>query len=156
MPGDVDFRPFTDADVATVLAMMREYYALEGYAGGWQFSEGRARRALAALGGGGTGRLWLIRDGAEVVGYVAVTFTFSLAGGGSLAGIDEMYVQPARRGRGIGAQALALVERTAREVGCSAVRLEVNRRNEPAQRFYRRMGFRTRERFLTMDRRLDG
>ena len=47
------------------------------------------------------------------VGYVVVTLGFSLESGGRDGFIDELYIAPAARGRGIGAKVLALVEREA-------------------------------------------
>lgn len=56
--------------------------------------------------------------------------------------INKLYVQPEVHGLGVGAAALAWTEARARELGCHAVQLRVNKRNAPAIRAYQRAGFR--------------
>jgi GNAT superfamily N-acetyltransferase len=93
------------------------------------------------------GRVWIISDGAEAIGYIVMSFDFSLEYGGRNAWIDEIFVQRSRRGKKIGTQALEFFAEQARVLGVTAIHLEVNRGN-PALELYRRMGYRDHERYL--------
>jgi ribosomal protein S18 acetylase RimI-like enzyme len=83
-----------------------------------------------------------------------LTLGWSLELGGRDAFIDELYVKPARRGRGLGTLALATAEAAARRRGVRALHLEVDVTNETARRLYQRVGFRLRERYQLMLKRL--
>lgn len=55
--------------------------------------------------------------------------------------LSKIYVARAFRGRGLGAQALALVEARCREFDCRMIRLTVNRHNSDAIAWYASKGF---------------
>jgi GNAT superfamily N-acetyltransferase len=81
------------------------------------------------------------REGDEIVGLAAVAFSWTLEHAGKTAWLDELYVRPAHRGRGVGA---ALVERVIQEAqaqGCRAIDLEVEQGHRRAERLYARQGF---------------
>ncbi|MGA7321388.1 MAG: GNAT family N-acetyltransferase [Candidatus Sulfotelmatobacter sp.] len=86
------------------------------------------------------GRVFLICDADSCVGYVVVSFDFSLEYGGRNAWIDELFIRPELRGKGIGSKALDFAVQVARECGAKVLHLEVNRGN-PAINQYRRHGF---------------
>jgi len=67
------------------------------------------------------------------IGYVVLSFDFSLEYGGKNAWIDELFVRPEFRGHGIGSRTLDFAAQTARELAAKVLHLEVNRDN-PAQR----------------------
>jgi ribosomal protein S18 acetylase RimI-like enzyme len=145
------FRAAGEGDIGAVIALMRDYYAEDGY----PFVEAEARATVARLiQDGSLGRLWVARAGDSPVAYLAVTFGYSLEFRGRDAFIDEVYVVPAHRRRGIGAQALALAESVCREAGVRALHLGVEWNKADAQKLYRRSGFTDHERLL-MTRRLD-
>ena len=125
--------------------MMREFYDFEHLA----WDEPKSRRALGELlADGRLGRVWVIaRDGGDV-GYMVVAFGFSLEFGGRDAFLDELYVREGQRGGGIGRRAIETALEACREDGIHALHLEVERKNEAAQGFYRRLGFREHDRFL--------
>ena len=60
------------------------------------------------------------------IGYLVLTIGYSLERGGRDAFIDELYVRAERRGRGLGALAVATAEAAARRLGVRAVHLEVD------------------------------
>jgi GNAT superfamily N-acetyltransferase len=128
----------TAADRDLVLALMGEFYAIEHL----PFDEAVASASLEALlGDRRLGRLFLIAIGEEVVGYVALTFGFSLEFRGRFALLDEIYLREAARGRGLGRASLRFVEHVCRGEGIAAIRLEVSRANTTAQAVYRRAGY---------------
>jgi diamine N-acetyltransferase len=81
------------------------------------------------------------------VGYVVLSFDFSLEYGGKNAWIDELFIRPELRGKGIGSKALDFAVQVARECGAKVLHLEVNRGN-PAIHLYRRHGFEDHNRAL--------
>jgi ribosomal protein S18 acetylase RimI-like enzyme len=137
------FRAARPADVDAIVALVHEYYAGEGYA----FDEAAARRAIAGL-DATRGRLWVADEGGAVVGYLAVTFGWSIEYHGRDAFIDELYVAPSHRGRGLGRAAMTLAEEACRTAGVQALHLEVERTNVNARELYRRRGFTDSERLL--------
>jgi GNAT superfamily N-acetyltransferase len=100
------------------------------------------------------GRVFLIFDGELCIGYLVLSFDFSLEYGGKNAWIDELFVRPEFRGQGIGSRALDFATQTARELGAKVLHLEVNRGN-PAIHLYRRCGFEEHDRYL-LSKWLDG
>jgi GNAT superfamily N-acetyltransferase len=132
------FRPATESDTELLLAMMREYYAYDGHA----YDEARARVALLTfLREPSLGQAWLICDRDTPVGYIVLTFGYSLEYLGRDAFIDELFLLPAYRRRGWGRATLAFVEDAARAAGVRAIHLEVVRANTTAKEVYRRNGY---------------
>src|ERR1700739_4150520 len=132
------FRPATDADAELLLQMMREYYAYDGHV----FEERHARIALLAfLREPSYGRAWLICENSTPVGYILLTFGYSLEYLGRDAFIDEFFLLPPYRGRGWGRAALNFVEDAARAAGVRAIHLEIFRANNTAKEVYLRSGY---------------
>jgi ribosomal protein S18 acetylase RimI-like enzyme len=141
---DVVLAPVGPRDRPALEPMVRAYYAEDGLA----FDEARQGAALAAmLAGDPLCLAWLVRVADATVGYVVVTLGFSLESGGRDGVIDELFVAPAMRGRGIGAKVLALIEQEARARGLQRLYLEVGHGN-PARGLYRRAGFVDHQRYL--------
>lgn len=136
--------PVEPADRATLEPMVRAYYAEDGLV----FDERRQDAALSALVAGDPLCLaWLVQLAGETIGYVIVTVSFSIESGGRDGFVDELFVVPSMRGRGIGRQVLALVEAEAQSRGLTRLYLEVEHGN-PAIRLYRRAGFNDHARYL--------
>ena len=149
------FRFASLADVPAILTHQRAYYEAEGYA----FDEAVARAAIEGLlGDPERGRLWVLTESDSngpdsIVGYLAVTFGWSLEWGGRDAFVDELYLAPSHRGRGIGRTAIALAEDACRAAGVRALHLEVERENVRGRALYARTGFADADRLL-LTRRL--
>lgn len=143
------FRPAAEADLDAVLGMMRRFYAEDGY----PFVEAESRRAAEELiRDPRLGRLWVAVDGARVAGYLAVTLGFSLEQRGRDAFVDELFLEPESRGRGLGREALAIAEAYCREQGVRSLHLEVEYHREQALELYRRSGFKDHGRRLMTKR----
>jgi GNAT superfamily N-acetyltransferase len=135
---DPTFRLATEADAKLLLGMMHEYYAYDGHA----YDQPRARTALLDfLREPSFGRAWLICDQETPVGYIVLTFGYSLEYLGRDAFIDELFLRPSHRGRGWGRATLNFVEEAARAAGVRAVHLEVVRANTTAKEVYLRSGY---------------
>jgi GNAT superfamily N-acetyltransferase len=136
-----------ETDCDTILKFMREYQYYES--DHVPLNEHLALAAVEKLmGDGSLGHLWLICEHGHAIGYVALTFGYSLECQGRDAFIDELYIQASHRGRGIGTQAIAFVTDVCRSIGVRALHLEVERKNTAAQIFYKRAGFEDDRRYL--------
>lgn len=146
-----DIVPADPADRPRLLSLMRAFYAGEGLA----WDETTVTGCLGRMWDDPRhGRTWLATSAGEAVGYGIVTFGFSLEYGGVDALVDELYVRPDWRGRGIGTALLAAIEAGCRDSRISALHLEVDHDNLDGQRLYRRRGFVDHDRYL-MTKRLD-
>jgi ribosomal protein S18 acetylase RimI-like enzyme len=131
------------ADLEAILALHRDFFAEDHYT----FREEESRANLGRLlADPNLGQIFVLEDGGSVVGYLLLTFGFSLEFGGRDAVVDELYVAPAHRGRGLGTNALAAAEEACRELGIRAIHLVVERYKEGAQALYRRVGFAAHDR----------
>lgn len=81
-----------------------------------------------------------VEDRAVGVAYLA--FTWTLEHGGPVGWLEELYVEPPHRERGIGTMLLDAVCARARAEGCGAVDLEVDEAHARAAHLYMRRGFR--------------
>jgi ribosomal protein S18 acetylase RimI-like enzyme len=79
--------------------------------------------------------------GGTVVGMAILTQRFCAGWDGALFAVDDVYVVPDQRGRGIGMALLAGAARYAVGHGAPFIELTVREDNEPALRLYRRAGF---------------
>ncbi|APX25061.1 MAG: N-acetyltransferase [Rhodobacteraceae bacterium] len=97
------------------------------------------------------GAVWLIGPRKAPVGYVSVSFGWSLRHGGLDATIDELYIRPAVRRRGMGGEALHQLTQGLRQAGVTALRLAIEPGDERLDRFFRRARFQehARNRLLT-------
>ena len=124
-------------DIPRLVALMGEFYAESGY----PLPVEAATRAFATLlGDPRLGRVWLVEADGEPAGHAVLTVSFSMEYGGLRGFVDDLFVRPAFRGRGLASAALAELRRAAEEVGVRALLVEVGPDNDTAQRVYRRLG----------------
>ncbi len=140
-------REAAPSDEAELLRMMRALAEQEP--GKIKFDELAARTAFRKFSSlPAFGRVWLLCEANNPVGYIVLTLGFSFEFHGHDAFIDELYVDAAYRRRGFGRQAVSFLEEKAREMGVHAIHLEVDRGNDPASELYRRAGYEDHDRFL--------
>jgi diamine N-acetyltransferase len=141
-------RDATLADVDLLVDLMAEFYAESGY----PLPRAGARGAFEQLiTSPALGRAWLVEANdapGEVAGYMVLTLAFSMEYGGATAFIDDFYLRPQHRGRGVGRAAMAEALRRAAELEVCAVHLEVGRDNTVARTLYRNAGFVDHDRLL--------
>lgn len=112
----------------------------------------REAATLPLLQGSPHGAIWLIGPVRAPVGYVVVCFGWSIELGGLDGFVDEFFIRPSVRNRGIGAEAISALSAELAKTGMSALHLEVDRQDTRAQRFYERMGYTLRDRYALMSR----
>lgn len=86
------------------------------------------------------GRIIVFCDGAEPVGYSIVIHFWSNEYGGGVLLVDELFVQPAARGKGLARALFELLKRE-RPWNARMMVLEVARSRPLMQEFYRSVGF---------------
>jgi GNAT superfamily N-acetyltransferase len=143
----VAFRPAAREDEPALLAMMRRL--AEQQPGAYFFDEPVVQDALRTfLADPALGQAWIFFEEKTPVGYIILTFGYSFEYHGRDAFIDELYIEPRYRRQGLGRRAMEFVEQRARELGVTALHLEVDEGHDPAAELYRRSGYEDRERHL--------
>lgn len=140
-------RTATPGDFAALLELMRGYYRDDGL----EFDADTHARAMdRLLREPQWGRVWLAESDGVIVGYLALCIGFSLELGGNDAFVDEVFVLPEHRGRGLGRKLLEFAAEAARTLGIVAMHLEVDRANIAAQGLYTSLGYERRDRYFIM------
>lgn len=138
-------RPAQRSDIDLLLSMMERFYAIDGY----PFAIERARASLTEfLSDTNLGRIWLISDGSREIGYIILAVVYSFEFRGKNAFVDEFYIEPEFRGKGIGRQVIDGVCADARTLGITALHLEVEHHNTRALELYRSFRFSDHHRIL--------
>jgi ribosomal protein S18 acetylase RimI-like enzyme len=102
----------------------------------------KQRAALQAiLADPAKGRIFVAREGREVVAMASLLYTISTAEGGKAALFEDLVTAPEHRKRGIGEALLKHVVNEARNEGVLRITLLTDMQNERAQAMYRRVGF---------------
>ena len=120
-----------------LVALARDFHAEDGHP---LTGQGEAA-LLQAVRGHPLARVWLVRDRDRIVGYTVLCLGFGIEYGGPDAFVDDLYLVPEARGRGLGAAVLVLLEQEARALGLAALFLVVDPENHRARRTYARAGF---------------
>jgi GNAT superfamily N-acetyltransferase len=94
-----------------------------------------------ALADGRRGSFLMGRLDGATVAVAYLNFQWSLEHGGLSAWLEELFVLPEHRGKGIGRRLLLAACTHAAERGCAAVDLEVEEAHPRAARLYERAGF---------------
>jgi GNAT superfamily N-acetyltransferase len=150
MPLSID--QATPADLDSLLPMMRHMQENDPWSE--LFHEPTVRANLAELLANPVyGVVYIAREQSSPIAYLVICFDYSLEYRGKGAWIDELFVEAAHRGKGIGTQLLDLAESVSRKHNAKFLHLEVTHGN-PAIELYRRRGFTDHERYL-MSKPLD-
>ena len=107
---------------ALLLPLMQRYHAERG------LTYDDAHRAAAAtplLEGSPLGAVWLIGPQRAPLGYVLVTFGWSVELGGMIGWVEEMFIRPSVRSRGIGTEVLHAVAVSLGQVDIRALHVRV-------------------------------
>ena len=101
----INLIPAFSSHVPEIIPMMEDFYKMFEY----DFDEERATSVIRDLiKDQKIGRLWLIREEEELIGYVALIFSYSL-GYGRTGLLDEFYLVESHRSKGIGREIIEKV-----------------------------------------------
>lgn len=116
-------------------------------------ADDKRRDALVPLlDGSPHGAIYLIGPACAPIGYIVVTFGWSIEFGGLDGFIDEIYIRSGVRGRGVGSEVITSLVAMLKSVGMKALHLEVDPENERALRLYGRCHFKPRSDYQLMSR----
>ena len=122
-------------DISALVDLMAEFYAESGY----ELDRRRAAAAFAdVMEDERLGAVWVLGD---AVGHVVITVRYAMEYAGMVASVDDLYVRPESRRRGLAREALAGVREWCVGKGLRAVTVEAGVENEAALGAYRRSGF---------------
>jgi GNAT superfamily N-acetyltransferase len=151
---NAEIRPATVADVPALVPLVEQYWAFEDIT---HFDLPQVSRVLSrALSDPARMSGWVARMDGDAVAYLLAAYVFSLEHLGLTAEIDEFFVLPGARGRGLGNRLLQLAEAEFRARGCTNVFLQIGRGNDGARGVYRANGFAERAGFELLDKMLPG
>ena len=131
-------RPATPADVPVVLQFIRDLAEYERRPHEVVATEELVHDSL--FGAGPAAEVLLAEEGGEAVGFALFFHNYStfLARRGLY--LEDLFVRPEHRGRGVGRALLARLAAQALERGCGRFEWSVLDWNEPALEFYRSLG----------------
>ena len=135
---DYSIRPATRADVVELLRLIRElaiYEKLEHMAEGTE-----PMLAEALFGARPAAEAMVAERGGRAVGFALFFTTFSTFLCKPGLYLEDLFVEPAHRGAGIGKALLARLAQLAAERGCGRLEWRVLDWNEPSIRFYESLG----------------
>jgi GNAT superfamily N-acetyltransferase len=125
-------------DIPLLVGFMSEFYAEAGY----ELDRERAAGAFAVmLADERLGYIWIIQEDRHDGGYIVLTLKYAMEYGGLVGCLDDLYVKPGWRNKGLSTAALVEVRRFCETSGIRAITVEVGHNNGPAQTVYRRVGF---------------
>ena len=142
---EIGFRKARLADLDVLVELIKGIQVDDPWS--CEFVEARAKEALRQLiADPSMGCAWLVCDEGREIGYIVLTFDYSLEYGGKCAWVDEFFVKKEYRGKGVGLQTLEFFASEAKKLGAKTVHLIVNYEN-PAIRLYERAGFEKHQRY---------
>jgi GNAT superfamily N-acetyltransferase len=137
-PLPITIRPAAAADVPTILSFIRQLAEYERLLDRVVATEDRLRESL--FGPHPAAEVLLAFDGERPVGFALFFHNYSTFLAQRGVYLEDLFVEPAARGRGVGKLLLTAVARLALERGCGRFEWAVLDWNEPAIGFYLRMG----------------
>jgi len=141
----------TSEDLERVCALSASFAAEMGLE---QDPEQRAAALAPLLAGSPHGAIYLIGPKRAPVGYAVLSFGWSIEFGGLDAVLDELFIRPPVRGRGMATEVLHALPRALGGAGVRGIHLEVAADDTATQRLYAKAGFRLRSGYHLMSRAL--
>lgn len=125
-------------DIPQLVSLMTEFYAEAGYTVNRPLVTGAFESILRDE---RLGSIWLIQSEEKNVGYLVLTLRYGMEYSGLIACLDDLYVTPSSRNKGLATAALIAVRKFCEIKGIKALTVEVSHNNKPANTVYYRVGF---------------
>ncbi|MEM7066101.1 MAG: GNAT family N-acetyltransferase [Cyanobacteria bacterium P01_B01_bin.77] len=142
----------TTSELPQLLSLVKAYHDFENID---MTDTSRCQAVYHLLSDPALGKIWLILTDNQLIGYIALTFGYSIEFGGKDAFIDELYICPEFRGQGLGQQTLNQIQQEAKSQNICALHLEVAHENIRAQKLYIKSNFQLRSKYRLMSVCLD-
>jgi len=136
-------------DAARILPLMAKFHAHQGIE---MTDEARVQALDPLLQGSPLGIAYLIGPQKAPIGYVIVSFGWSIEMGGMDGFLDEIYIRESVRSRGIGSEVLIALPNALADVGLKALHIEAAASDARIQELYGRLGFKLRDGYHLMTR----
>jgi len=134
----LEIRPATEQDVPTILKLIRELAEYEKLLDQVEATEALIREHL--FGGRPVAEAMVAFLTGEAVGFALYFHNFSTFVGRPGIYLEDLFVRPHARGRGVGRALLREVAKVARQRCCGRLEWSVLDWNESAIRFYKKLG----------------
>jgi GNAT superfamily N-acetyltransferase len=133
-----NIRSATAADIPVILRLIRDLATYERAPNDVVATENGLREVL--FGNDPTAQVVLVFEGKDAVGFAVYFFNFSTWLGRPGLYLEDLFVEPEKRGRGYGHALLVHLAKIARNHGCGRMEWAVLDWNEPAIGFYKKLG----------------
>ncbi len=148
----VNIRLAATGDIPALLALVRRYWDFEGIEG---FTALRIELVLQRLlADPRLGMVWVAESDGQLQGYLIAVLVLSVEHQGVMAEIDELFVMPEARSRGVGGRLLAVAERALAAKGCVRLQLQLGLANAHGRAFYEHRGYAARAGYELLDKPL--
>jgi ribosomal protein S18 acetylase RimI-like enzyme len=127
-------------DIPALLDLLRLLFSIEK---DFVFDAEEQERGLRLLLSRAEAAVFAAEQDGKVIGMCTGQLLISTAQGGPSALVEDVAVQPAHQGKGIGRRLVAAAEAWAVSQGASRIQLLADRNNAPALAFYQKTGFQT-------------
>ena len=131
-------KPATERDIPLILELVRGLAEYENHLDRVEATEERLRKTL--FGAEPAAQVVFAYDNKTPVGYAILFYTYSSFVGLPGVYLEDLFVKPEARDKGVGRELLRYLARLAKEKGCARIEWAVLDWNEPAIGFYKRLG----------------
>jgi len=137
---ELHIRTAEPADLPVLVRLLGDLFSIES---DFAADAARQRIGLALLMADRRAAVLVADRAGAVAGMVTGQLVVSTAEGGLSALVEDLVVDAAERGKGVGRALLAAIEGWAESRGATRLQLLADRENAPALTFYEREGWRT-------------
>ncbi|WP_432464412.1 GNAT family N-acetyltransferase [Agarivorans sp. QJM3NY_33] len=148
----IEIQRASESDIPALLPLVKDYWNFEKIDNFEASAVAvQLQRLLSEprLGGG-----WVAMEDGVAVAYLLAVYIFSLEHLGITAEIDELFILPSQRGKGLAAKLLKTAESEFLQAGCTNASLQLSRDNGTARKLYHRHGYTERARYELLDKKL--
>lgn len=130
-------RPITKEDLEEYMQMAKEFYSMpccdhvidpSHFSNAFEYS----------LSDNPYTRLFMIECDGKIAGYSNISLTYSIEAGGNVVWLEEIYIKPEYRNKGLGS---ALFEYVYKNYPAKRYRMEVTDSNQEAIKLYKKLGY---------------
>lgn len=126
------------SDIPVLVELMREFYGESGFPLETDWAARAFRELMAEP---ARGAIWLIDDDGAAVGHTVLSVRFTMEFGGLSGYVDDLFVRPAHRRKGVASAGLDALVAECHRRSCRSIHVEVGPDNAAGLALYRRYGF---------------